>query len=405
MEELLFSIALFCVASFALLEHVSISIPLFSLVKMPLLLTGALCLVSRVKLLLENITKKRYFYILATLMLFCISLMIVAFVNRSTFVGSDPVRRTVRLVLFLVELFWLMIWTAETGRTKQVMDFLFWYVLIIVIATDLLLFTKAITFYSGRHENYLVGTKFVVSYLHMDLLTLWFVRNNMQLHREGKSKSFIFWGSLFILAVSIRVNCMTGVIGCIALFICFVLINTPVVKKVFQFRSPVLLVVFMLVCVTFPIVAGRLLSIPIVKDFVIDIFGRDETLTGRLGIYETFGEKMAGYWLQGYGYENATTSEMLFRCANTQNALLQWILEVGVPTTGLFVSVILLVFKQLWKETEQNRILPMVVLVYVYVVLGMVETTFNMRFIMWIALIFMHVNSKEPDVETEEEQE
>lgn len=406
MEELLFFVAIFCVTSYALLEHVSISIPIFSMVKMPMLIMGGLCLMTKVKLLLENILKKRYFYILAVLILLCAGLMSVAFLNQNVFIGTNPVRRTVRLVLFLLELFWLMIWIAETGKAKQIMNFLFWYVLILVLVTDILLFTKAIVFHSGKIENYLVGTKFSVSYLHMDLLTIWFVRNNMRLQREGKMKRFVFWATLFILAVSIRVDCMTGAIGCVVLCILFMLLNTPVGNKLLHFRSPVFLTLFLLGSVIFPFVAERLLSIPALERLVTEVFGRDNTLTGRLGIFETFAEKMTGHWLQGYGYGNGNTAaEWLFRCANAQNALLQWVLEVGTPITALLVGFILLIFKQLSKAPEQKQILPLVVLVYVYVVLGTVETTFSMSYIMWIALIFMYVNAKEPEAETEEESE
>ena len=406
MEELLFFVAIFCVTSYALLEHVSISIPIFSMVKMPILVIGGFCLMTKVKLLLANILKKRYFYILAVLILLCAGLLSVAFLNQNVFIGTNPVRQTVRLVLFLLELFWLMIWVAETGKVSQIINFLFWYMLILVLVTDVFLFTKVIVFYSGKFENYLVGTKFSVSYLHMDLLTIWFVRNNMRLHREGKTKLFVFLATLFVLAVSIRVDCMTGAIGCVALCVLFLLLNTSVGNSLLRFQSPVFLSLFLLGSVIFPFIAERLLSIPLLERLVTDVFGRDNTLTGRLGIFETFFDKMTGHWLQGYGYGNGNTAaEWLFRCANAQNALLQWVLEVGASITALLVGLILLVFKQLSKGPEQKQILPLVALVYVYVILGTVETTFSMSFILWIALIFMYVNAKEPETETEEPEE
>lgn len=398
LEALTLFLAVFCICSYALLEHVSVSISVFSAVKFPLLIVGGLCLLTKTSLLFGNIKKKKYFYILSSLILLCGGLVIVAVVNRIPTIGTDPMRATIRLVLFLIELFWLMIWIAETGKEKYIMNFLFCYVLILAIATDVLFFTRAIVFYSGRHENYLIGTKFSVAYLHMDLLTLWFVRNNMRLYREGKTKWFAFLATLFILAVSIRVDCMTGAIGCIALCIFFMMLNTRLQKQFMRFRSPGLLLLFLLASVIFPFIAERIMSIPAVGYLVTSILGRDDTLTGRLGIFGSFGDKMEGHWLQGYGFGNGNAAaEWLFACANAQNALLQWVLQVGVPVTFLLIVFMLLIFRQLSKSPKQKQILPMVVLVYVYIVLGLVETTLNMSFILWLALIFMHVNAKEPE--------
>ena len=59
LEELILFFALLFIASYAFLEHVSISIPLFSMVKVPLLLGGGVCLLTQIKLFLNNIRKKK----------------------------------------------------------------------------------------------------------------------------------------------------------------------------------------------------------------------------------------------------------------------------------------------------------------------------------------------------------
>lgn len=396
-EDLMLWMALFCISSYALLEHVSVSISAFSMVKMPLLYMGGICLIPRLGLFLSNYKKKKYFFVLLALLLLCAALMVTALVNRKPVLGSDPMRSTVRLILYMVELFALMIWISETGRADYVMKFLFRYVLVLVILTDVLFFTRVVTFYSGRHENYLIGTKFSVSYLHMDLLTLWFVRNNMRFYREGRAKPFIFWASLFILAVSIRVDCMTGVIGCVALFLLFMMLNTRLQRQFLRFSSPVLLVMALVFSIVFPLVAEWLVSLPFVEYLIEVVFGRDSTLTGRLGIFGVFGAKMRGHWLQGYGYGNGNVAaEWLFDVANAQNALLHWVLQAGIPVTVLLVVLMVVIFRQLERSPRQRQIMPLVVLVYVYIILGTVETTFSMSFILWLALIFMRVNAREP---------
>ena len=404
LEELLLFLAMLCITSFALLEHSSVSLPIFSILKTPLITIGGVCLLTQIKLFLSNLRKKKYFFIFLTILLLSAGMVLVAVANRPPEIGVDPMRITTRFIAFLIEAFLLMIWIAETGRMKYILNFLFWYILILVLVTDFLLFSKIVVFQHGSHENYLVGTKFVVAYLHMDLLTLWYIRNNLSAHQEGKSKLFAFFATILILAVSIRVDCMTGVIGSVLLFTMFAILNTRLQAQFLRFRSPIVLLVFLTASVVFPFVAERIISIPVVERLVIELFGRDTTLTGRLGIFRLFGKQMTGHWLQGYGYGNGNlAAEWLFRCANAQNALLQWVLQVGVPVTLLLVVLMLLIFKQVSKSTNHRQIMPMIVLIYVYVILGLVETTFGMRFVLWLALIFMYTNGKELPKEEKKE--
>lgn len=395
-EDIFFLIALFCVSSFALLEHSGIALPIFSFIKYPLLLVGGVSLLYALNTLLRSFRKKKYFYVLMTVAAFCALLVLTALANRSPRIGSDPAHHTLRLILYIVELFALVIWAAETGRSKQVMDFLFRYVLVLVIITDFLFFTRIMVFYSGRHEIYIVGTKFSVSYMHMNLITLWFVHKNMKLGRDAKTKRRVFLLTLFILAVSLRVDCMTGVVGCVALMIFFAMLNTKVQRQFVRFTHPLFLLLFLVGSVVFPFVAEKILSLPAVQYVIEELFGRDSTLTGRLSVFLEFFEKTRGQLLWGYGYGNGNAvSESLFGVANAQNALLQWTLQVGIPTTMVLCTLMLAIFGQLIRSSRQRELMPLAVLIIVYTILGTVETTFNMSFIMWFALIFMNVNTRQ----------
>jgi len=390
-------LAMFFVFSYALLEHVSISISLFSMVKTPLLLAGGVCILFRSPLILHSCRKRKYFYVILTLVLMCLLLMISAFANRNPAYGTDTLRGNLRLVIFLIELFAMAIWIAEEGKSDVTIRFLFRYLLILVVITDILLLTRLIVFHSGRHETYLIGTKFTVAYYHMDLLVLWFIRNDMRFHRGGKSKRYILPAILILLAVSIRVDCMTGVIGCVALFCFLAMLNTKFQRYFVHFSSPVLLTLFLAASVIFPFVAEQLVSTTFVSYMLERVLQRSTTLTGRLSVFAVFVQKTYEHWLWGYGVSNGNAASMgMFNLANTQNALLQWILEGGIPVTMMLVFLMLLVFHQLSKSPRRNQIMPMAVLVYVYVVLGTVETTFNLNVILWLAIIFMQITAKQP---------
>lgn len=395
-ENIFFNMTLFCVSSYALLEHSSIVLPFFSLIKYPLLLVGGMSLLYAANIILKNFRKKKYFYVLMAVAAFCAMLVLTAFANRSPRIGSNPMYYTVRLILYLIELFLLAVWAAEAGKSEQVMDFVFHYVLILVLITDLLFFTRILVFYSGRHEMYIVGTKFSVSYLHMNLVTLWFVRKNMRLSREAITKRRMFLLIIFVLAVSIRVDCMTGVIGCVALMVFFAMLNTRIQRQFVRFTHPLFLFLVLIASAAFPFVAEKLLSLPVIRYVIEELFGRSSTLTGRLSIYTEFFERTKGNLLWGFGYGNGNAvSERLFSVANAQNALLQWVLQVGVPTTLVLCMLMLLIFGQMFRSHKQREIMPLAVLIIVYIIMGTIETTFNMSFLMWFAFIFMNANARQ----------
>lgn len=391
-------IALFCVATYALMEHVSITIHAFSVVKMPLMYLGGLCLLTQTKRISRVLLRKNYFYMLLTLSIMCALLMMTVLLNRNTTIGDSPVTQTVRLILYLVELFLVMILLAETGRGKAALNFLFWYVLVLVVANDVLMFTRIMTFRSGKFEKYLVGTKFSVSYRHLNLLTLWAIRSSTGLigWKKWASKVFTVVATAYIVLVAVRADCMTGILGGLALMVLLGLMNSPRRNKLLRFTSPWLLLTALVLSVVFVFIAEGIMEIPLVRYVVEDILSRDTTITGRTNIYEMYIANMEGRWLAGYGFGN-DVAVTLFGYENVQNGLLQWVLQVGVLTTVALVAVLLQVFRQIKRRNPKNmdKILPLVAMIYVYIILGTIETTFDMAFLMWFAMIFMLVNEKQ----------
>lgn len=391
-------LALFCVSSFALLEHVSSTIPMFSRLKMPMMLVGAVCVFSQVRIIWNNVLRKRYFFVFMMLCLLSLLLLWTAFINRNPSVGDPPMTGTIRLILYLMETFFLMMVIAETGRSKGVVRFLFWYVLIIVVINDFLLFSRIITFQAGRFENFLVGTKFSVAYLHMDLLTLWVINSNKSIRAYHFSKWKVALAAAYIVAVSVRVDCMTGVMGCATLVILFLLIDSPKRRKLLPFTSPTILLMVMAGTVIFAFVVDRIMAIPAVTYLVEDVLGRDTTLTGRTNIYYMYVDRMPGHWLSGYGYGNGNeVAVSMFGYENVQNAFLQWVLQVGLLTTGALAALMVQIFRHLRRKRTRNqsRVLPLVALIYMFIILGTIETTFNMALILWFMLAYMLVNEKQ----------
>ena len=393
-------VALFCVATFALLEHTSVSISAFSSVKLPLMYLGMLCIVAQIKTISRCVFKKKYFFVLLAVVAFCFLLFLTIFTNRGGNLGGTPLYSTVRLILYLIEMFLLMIVLAETGRAKAAINFLFWYYVAIAVVNDALMFSRLLTFGTARHESYIVGSKFSVAYLHMNLLTFWSIRS--QWHNRKKLPTWIvLLAAAFIIGMAVRVDCMTGIVGCVALVFLFGLVESPKRKKLIRFTSANLLMLVLGASVLFVVVAETLMEMPLVQFVVENVFERDATLTGRTKIFKMFFEVIEGNWLDGYGYGNGNiVTTTLMGYANVQNALLQWVLQVGIMGTAGLVVVMYTVFRQIQRKRLRNMdmILPLVALIYMYIFLGSVETTFNMAFILWFGLIFMMVNERQPQL-------
>lgn len=397
LEQVLLFAALFCVCSFALLEHVSIPIPLFSYAKKPLLFLGGLCILSQAKLYVRTFLKWKFFFVHICVLLMCLLLMVSGLYNRHPSIGHSAVDSSMRTVLYILELYALMVWTAETGRGQYVLDFLFVYVLVMTIATDFLMFSRLISFQRGKYTYYLVGTKFSVSYLHLNLVSLAMMRSKKRRHGERKKKWLLFAALLFTAFVSNYVDCMTGIIGAVVLMGLHMVADMPIRNRMLRFESFWQVAGCLAISVVFPFLVEGFVSLPAVQFVIEEVLGRETHLTGRVMIFQAYVPGMSGHWLWGYGYGNGNVaSEALFRCANAQNALLHWILQTGIPAVLLLVVLILVVFRQIERYGVVRQYMPMILLVYVYIILGTVETTFSMGFLLWVAVLFMLTAEKKP---------
>lgn len=384
--------ALFCVSTFALLENATMSIAAFSTVKLYLMYIGFGCIVTQMNVVLRCLLKKKYFFVLLSVLILC------AFLGANMLLSGGSLYSTVRFVLYLVELFALMIVLAETGRGHAALKFLFWYTLLIVFVNDTLMFTRLITFGSAKYENYIVGTKFSVSYLHMDLLTLWLTTYAYQRKKAKREKWKVLLATGFIVLVTIRTNCMTGLLGCILLAAMFAWRQRGKGIWTKKLVFPVVLLTAVAVSVIFAAIANSLMNIPMLQYVVKEVLKRSITLTGRTNIYRAFLEGMQGHWLWGFGYgKDYQTALSLFGYANVQNGLMQWILQIGVPATMAMLMLFAAVFRQLKRSgvQRQRRAMPLVMLVYIYIILAMVEVTYNMAFFMWFGLIFLVATERE----------
>lgn len=398
LDSAMMNVAMVCITSFAMLEHASLSIPIFSLLKLPMLWLSAVCMLPQIVLILRNWNKKRYFSVLLVLLALCCVITFSTVRDDEFNASANALRPMLRLLLYLLELFIFTMYVAEHQKFKYVVNFLFWFAAILAFLNDFILFTGIIRFPTDDVELYLVGNKFSVAYLHMNLIALWYIRNNVRSFRDAQAKRFLYLMIPVIFVVSVRVDCMTGVVGSLLLFIFYTILDTDRQRGLIMFTSPGMLLAVLIATIVFPFVISEIMKLPTVTYIVTEVLNRSDSLTGRIPAYSLFAEKMQGFWLWGAGYGNGNrAAEYLFRIANAQNAQIQWVLQCGLISIFLIDTLLLMIFRQLHRSSMRKEITPLAVLIFVYIILGSVETTFNMNFFLWTMLILAGVNQKKSE--------
>ena len=68
--------------------------------------------------------------------------------------------------------------------------------------------------------------------------------------------------------------------------------------------------------------------------------------------------------------------------------------NLGNSIQVCLILVLLIIFRQMSRSREKVRSMPFAVLIYMYIILGTIETTFSMSFLLWFGVIYMLVNER-----------
>lgn len=261
----------------------------------------------------------------------------------------------------------------------------------ICIITDILVFTKG-----GNSGLYLVGTKFQVVYHHILAIALYmFVNMNRIKNRKSIKYYKSFFNLILLLSltilVSIKVDCSTGIVGLIAFFIFVGLIN---IKKRF-FTRPIVFIGAIVLSFCFMWGFESILSNKHIIILITVYLERSLSLTGRTIIYSKMLNVMKNHWLLGFGYGSTyeiCLSQIGF--ADTQNALMEWIMQLGIIGTICLLIVLVFAFSQLKNLRNCRQWIWLVAYIYTLIFIGTVEITYTMYFFGVIVLIYILGNEK-----------
>lgn len=319
------------------------------------------------------VIQKKYLFLNVISLFFSFLTIIASYLNRSRLGDRDPFLASIPFAAaFVLFLFYMEI-MAEKKKVKRVIEIFFRTALVVLLITDILIFVAPSLY---LYNKYFVGTKFEVVYLHILIIIFY-----LSLNQTGKlytyKKILLILLAAWSLFICIYVNCSTGIVGVAVLLLLLLAIK----RKERLFLNGKLYCVMQALCLGFVFFYEFVLNNPTVEYLIVEILGRDITLTSRTRIYEIVPLILTEHsgWMIGMGYGSSYDLGMRFAgFPDTQNGILEWIWQVGIPTTIIMVlmfAVILNISKQYMNEKNRGLLHPLIAGLYLFSILGTVEIT------------------------------
>lgn len=341
-------------------------------------------LVIGIFLLLKYKIDGKYFEINMVLFAYCGMMLVSSFINRDIIASRDVFLSTIVQTALFIESFLLFEYFAEKDKTHYIIETFYKLLLIYVILTDVIMIVKPDLF-STFGGYYLIGNKFRVAYIHLQLIVFYLQKIKLKKSAMGvKEFIILIIFCILTLIICIRVESSTGIIGLIILA-CFLLLSKSRYKSIKSPKTVIFTIILSSVVLVF--FSNIFLDNKYVAYFIEDVLKEDMTLTGRTEIYKRLPEVLSGHWFLGYGYGSSYEVMYSFmRAPNTQNGLFECILEQGVVATFLLLVLIYKVFSYNRKNTFN---LPVIIMIYIYGILSSVEITLNLPFMVFLATVLV----------------
>lgn len=325
---------------------------------------------------------KKYHNINLALCLFCSAILLSSIHMKFLHLPNDfhavSPFSGVLLVLCVVDTFFFLEYMNETNRIKIFASLMFKLTTLYLIINDIFLLWQMPSV-SGKESVeifYFIGNKFEVAYMHLFFVVFYYLLHCTGTTKKKKYYLFVFI-SLFAILISYLVECSTGIVGCLALFLLlFSYEKLPFLLK------PGFAILLIFIFGAFFIYYEWLLNIPFIQYVIVDVLGEDLTLTGRTYIYARILELLSMQPWLGYGNGSATFFTMYYvheSLMNTQNGLLNDFFDWGIVGVASLLFLVATTMKNL--KLTSRQISPFVCLAYTYIILSSIEITLGLRFL------------------------
>lgn len=262
---------------------------------------------------------------------------------------------------------------------SQYIEWLFRYFICICFLTDASMLFIGYDF-SNPAEIYLIGNKFVISYVHCFTVALAFARIGekenkilvsnwkVAITKTGISRRVIAYVvAIITILICAKVTCSTGIIIS-SLLLLLMLLPGWIVDAVSSGKITIIGVAMINVLM---FGSYSLLTNPHILDFVKNVLGKSGNFTGRIQIWEIIFKQIMKKPILGYGYYNDIINNLL-GYGNPQNGVLKCLLDTGI--LGLFAYAFI-VLKSFNRPTGDVKYVtrPLIAFFLIMLVASLVE--------------------------------
>lgn len=233
----------------------------------------------------------------------------------------------------------------------------------------------------GATIAYYVGSKFAVMYLHIILgaFLLLYLEDNK------RKKSVIGFYFIYVIFIALKVDCVTGIVGSLFM-ISFIYVIRKYPKVV---SKPAFALGAELLAFSYVYVGVYVMSNEIVLYIIENYMGGAGTMISRINIFESVLKLIPLSPIWGFGY--ATSWELGLRLGgfgDTQNSLLEWVWQAGIPSAVMICIIIIVAFRIVNQNYIKSKTVCVysLALFYTYVFLGSIEILMELPFFSVLSL-------------------
>ena len=369
----LFTLVMICIYYITVVQKL-VWISWYNTLKYTILFICGVYIFRNLPLIKKNLDHK----LTGALAIFSMCAIYSAINNVENIKNRNVILVTIVLLLSIWEFYMMLACAKGKGKTKNVVHLYKNLTAITIAVTDIgVLFVPTID-----NGNYLIGTKFTVTYLHILLVALYLASNKA----NQKKNNRVVLTLLITLSVliSLKVECVTGIVGLLIYIVCY--LNKEQFSKLFL--SARAFIASILVVDSFAVAYEMVLNNVYVQNIISNIFHRSLTLTGRAYVYQKLPIILETNLIWGNGCGSAY--EIMQRYtpyADAQNGVAQWIIQVGIVGTIALFGALALCFRNFQKSLTNQGEVEIAILVFVFIVLSSIEITFDTMFIVLVLLV------------------
>ncbi len=320
----------------------------------------------------------------------------------STAANAMSINTVVASFIYGMQIVTIFIVSHRAIKRHGICVFINWLTYIfgfLAVLSDLLMLFVNYNFLNPS-EEYLIGNKFVIAYVHCFWTALVFYKykkEDFPFLRKGKInckklkcaiKSFVV--AVLSFFICMKVTTSTGMIAVVVLTL--LMIMPTRIQKILSSNYALIATAGIMNILNFG--TAQLMTNVHVQYFIQNVLGKSSTLNGRSQIWAIIFEFIRKKVWIGYGYYNGVIEKYL-GYGNPQNGVLKILLDTGILGLLLYVALLFIMLQPLNSKKFENNF-SMLAFLYAMLVASLVEINLtHMIVFMSLAIIAFGCERKE----------